>query len=67
MKKSNRIGILRQRNKTNCVHVHALYIENAGAKKGELNRWSDSSIQIEIKTQYMYALASLFWYKYNMY
>lgn len=36
MKKSNKIGgILRQRKKkTNCVHVHALYIEHAGAKKG---------------------------------
>lgn len=34
MKKSNKIGgILRQRKK-NCVHVHALYIEHAGAKKG---------------------------------
>lgn len=72
MKKSNKIGgILRQRKKqTNFVHVHALYIEHAGAEKGEINRWSDSSIPNEIKTQYMSALASLFcpefWYKSNM-
>lgn len=40
MKKSNKIGgILRQRKKqTNFVHVHALYIEHAGAEKGEINR-----------------------------
>lgn len=70
MNKSNKIGgILRQRIKTNCVHVLALHIEHAGAKKGEINRWSDSSIQNEIKTQYMSAIASLFfliWHKYDM-